>query len=68
MLVILQLRAKYIAERGATLNNPHITKVHLRRFFGSDREVSGNAWAASIRDLAAAFVLQNPGHPAVRTL
>ena len=68
MLVILQLRAKYIAERGATLNNPHITKVHLRRFFGSDREVSGNAWASSIRDLAAAFVLQNPGHPAVLTL
>lgn len=68
MLVILQLRAQYIAERGATLNNPHITKVHLRRFFGTDREVSGNAWAASIRTLAAAFVLQYPEHPAVVAL
>lgn len=68
MLVILQLRAQYIAERGATLNNPHITKVHLRRFFGTDREVSGNAWAASIRTLAAAFVLQHPEHPAVVAL
>ena len=68
MLVILRLRAQYIAERGATLNNPHITKVHLRRFFGTDREVSGNAWAASIRTLAATFVLQNPEHPAVLAL
>ena len=68
MLLILQLRAQYIAERGATLNNPHITKVHLRRFFGTDREVSGNAWAASVRTLAATFVLQNPEHPAVLAL
>ena len=68
MLLILQLRAQYIAERGATLNNPHITKVHLRRFFGTAREVSGNAWAASIRTLAATFVLQNPEHPAVLAL
>ena len=68
MLAILQLRARYIAERGATLNNPHITKVHLRRFFGTDREVTGNAWAASIRTLAVTFVLQNPQHPAILAL
>ncbi len=32
MLRILQLRLKYISERGATLNNPHITKSFLARF------------------------------------
>ena len=64
MLEILQLRSRYIAERGATLNNPHVTKTHLRPFFGTDREVQGNAWAAKIRELAAAFVREHPGHPA----
>lgn len=64
MLEILQLRARYIAERGATLNNPHVTKRHLQPFFGTDREVHGNAWAAKIRELAASFVRDQPGHPA----
>ncbi|RST52638.1 hypothetical protein [Variovorax sp. MHTC-1] len=65
MLEILQLRSKYIAERGATLNNPHVTKTHLRPFFGTDREVAGNAWASSIRTLAEAFATQHPNHPAI---
>lgn len=65
MLRILQLRANYIAERGATLNNPHVTKSHLRPFFDTDREVVGNAWAESIRRLAEGFIRQYPGHAAV---
>lgn len=64
MLEILKLRAKYIAERGATLNNPHITKSHLRPFFGGDREIAPGGWAASIRSLAEAFVVANPAHVA----
>ncbi len=63
MLQILRLRSKYISERGATLNNPHITKSHLRPFFGTDREVSNNAWADGIRQLAVNFVREHPGHP-----
>jgi hypothetical protein len=65
MLEILQLRSKYIAERGATLNNPHITKTHLRPFFGTDKEVTGGAWAAGIRAIAGAFVREHPAHPAI---
>jgi hypothetical protein len=65
MMEILQLRSKYIAERGATLNNPHITKTHLKAFFGTDREVTGSAWAASIRAIASAFVREHPTHPAI---
>ena len=65
MLEILQLRSKYIAERGATLNNPHVTKTHLRPFFGTDREVTGNAWASSIRALATSFAAEHPHHPAI---
>lgn len=65
MLEILQLRCKYIAERGATLNNPHVTSTHLRPFFGTDREVMGSDWASRIRALAARFVREQPGHPAI---
>jgi hypothetical protein len=65
MLDILRLRAKYIAERGATLNNPHITKAHLDTFIGSSREVLDESWAASIRSIAKEFVRNNPGHPTV---
>jgi hypothetical protein len=68
MLEILRLRSKYIAERGATLNNPHITKVHLRRFFGTDREVAPNAWASGIRTIATAFVGEHPDHVATLPL
>lgn len=65
MLEILQLRSKYIAERGATLNNPHITKTHLDTFSDTDRVVSGPNWAAGIRQIATDFVRLNPRHPAV---
>ena len=64
MLEILQLRSKYIAERGATLNNPHVTKAHLDTFAGSNRVVSGPNWASGIRQIAIEFVRANPGHPA----
>lgn len=68
MLEILQLRAKYIAERGATLNNPHITKTHLAKFTGTERELHGPNWAADIRKIAEDFVRSNPGHPATIAL
>ncbi len=64
MLEILQLRSKYIAERGATLNNPHVTKTHLDTFAGSNRVVSGPNWAAGVRQIAAAVIRHFPGHPA----
>jgi hypothetical protein len=64
MLEILQLRSKYIAERGATLNNPHVTKTHLDAFAGSNREMSGPNWAAGVRQIATQFVRVYPGHPA----
>ncbi|MEQ1716881.1 MAG: hypothetical protein ABL907_12980 [Hyphomicrobium sp.] len=65
MLEILRLRSKYIAERGATLNNPHITKTHLDTFSETNRVVSGPNWAAGIRQIATDFVRLNPLHPAV---
>ena len=65
MLGILKLRAKYIAERGATLNNPHITKAHLDSFIGTNREVQAPNWASSIRQIATEFVQSNPEHPAI---
>lgn len=64
MLEILRLRSKYIAERGATLNNPHVTKTHLDTFAGSNRVVSGPNWAAGVRLIATEFVRAYPGHPA----
>ncbi len=64
MLEILQLRSQYIAERGATLNNPHVTKTHLDSFAGSNRVVSGPNWAAGIRQIATEFISTHPGHPA----
>jgi hypothetical protein len=67
-LQILQLRAKYIAERGATLNNPHVTKTHLDTFTGSNRVVSGPHWAAGVRQIATEFVRTHPGHPATLVL
>lgn len=70
MLKVLRLRAKYIAERGATLNNPHITKTHLKQFFGTDREApnSRGKWADVVEKVAADFVRANPGHQAVRAV
>jgi hypothetical protein len=68
MLDILRLRAKYIAERGATLNNPHITKAHLDKFIGTSREVLDTSWAASIRAIATEFVQNNPNHLTVNAV
>lgn len=65
MLEILQLRSKYIAERGATLNNPHITKAHLETFASSDRVVAGPNWAAGVRRIAIDFARTNPRHHAI---
>lgn len=65
MLEILQLRSRYIAERGATLNNPHITKTHLDTFRGGSRVVNNSNWASHIRHLAIEFARENPAHPAV---
>ena len=65
MLEILRLRSNYIAERGATLNNPHITKTHLQTFADSDRVVKGPNWAAGVRRVAIGFVRANPAHIAI---
>jgi hypothetical protein len=68
MLEILGLRSKYIAERGATLNNPHITSTHLHPFFGTSREIANSDAAQGIRNLAATFVSQSLNHPCVQKL
>jgi len=65
MLSIFCLRAKYIAERGATLNNPHISKTHLSPFFETDRQVKAN-WAAKLQTIAKNFIAENPTHPAAQ--
>jgi hypothetical protein len=62
MLEILQLRAKYVAERGATLNNPHIDKGFLKQYFDSRFEVRDNQ-AAAIREIARAYMEAEPTHP-----
>ncbi len=63
MLEILQLRAKYIAERGATLNNPHIPKTILNRLFGTPFEIAEGEWASSIRRIAKEYIQATPTHP-----
>ena len=67
MLEIFRLRSKYVSERGATLNNPHIAKAHLAHFFGTDREVNSN-WAQRVREIAGSFVLEHEAHSAVKPL
>ena len=64
MLDIFRLRAKYIAERGATLNNPHIPKAHLQLFFGTGREVKVD-WAMRISSSVGSFAAEHANHPAV---
>jgi hypothetical protein len=65
MLEILKERALYIAERGSTVNNPHITKTFLRGFLETDREVVGRTnCAARLKSIAERFVRDHPGHPA----
>lgn len=66
MLELLQLRSKYIAERGATLNNPHITKAHLDTFVGTNRAVQGPNWAAGVRQIASEFIQAHPGHLSIQ--
>jgi hypothetical protein len=68
MLEILRLRSSYIAERGSTLNNPHITAAHLRKFVGTDRDVKQGEWAASIKRIATEFALGNPTHESITVL
>lgn len=66
MLELLRLRSRYIAERGATLNNPHIPKTFLEQFSGTSREVLKASQASdAMRQLAASFIRANPQHPAV---
>jgi len=62
MLELLKLRAQYIAERGATVNNPHIAKGFLRQFLGTQAEVKQD-WAVTIREIARAYVAGDPSHP-----
>jgi hypothetical protein len=54
---VLRHRALYIAQRGSTLNNPHIGKQHLAPFLGTDREVHAD-WAAVIRRIATVWPAQ----------
>jgi hypothetical protein len=60
MLEVLRERALYIAKRGATLNNPHITSRHLARFFGTGREIDSD-WAARIRAIAVDWLESSQG-------
>lgn len=64
MLQILKERALYVGQRGATVNNPHITKTYLTPFLGTDREIVGRTQCGPrIRSLAETFIRQHPGHP-----
>jgi hypothetical protein len=65
MLEILQLRSEYIAARGATLNNPHVTKTHLDSFTGTNRVVTGPNFAARVREIVTEFVRTHPDHCAI---
>jgi hypothetical protein len=65
MLEIVQRRAKYIAERGATLNNPHIGKDYLATFRGTPKETPPSKANALIRQQVSDFIKANPSHPAV---
>jgi hypothetical protein len=63
MLAVVRRRALYIAQRGSTLNNPHIGKQHLSAFFGTDREVRAD-WAAQVRRIAAGWLSAERGQRA----
>jgi hypothetical protein len=62
MLEILRLRAIYISQRGATLNNPHIEKSFLSRFLNTESEVRTDQ-AAAIRALARRYLESGAVHP-----
>ncbi|MFA6020570.1 MAG: hypothetical protein WC722_09945 [Rhodospirillales bacterium] len=64
MLDILKLRAEYIANRGATLNNPHITKTFLATFANTDRAVAQNGEpAVRVREITRNYIATAPTHP-----
>lgn len=66
MLKILKERALYIAQRGATVNNPHITKSYLLPFLGTPSEVVGRTQCAvRLRTLAEKFIKEHPAHPSI---
>jgi hypothetical protein len=67
MLEIVHHRAKYIAGRGATLNNPHIGKEYLDTFLGTSKETPPSGASALIRQQVTGFIEANPGHVAVET-
>lgn len=62
MLRILKLRARYIAERGATLNNPHIDKTFLNTFEGTNRVITEEQ-AIRIREITTAYIANDANHP-----
>jgi hypothetical protein len=62
MLSVLKLRSAYIAQRGATLNNPHVTTTFLRSFEETDRMIHED-WAQRIRQIAREYMLANVNHP-----
>jgi hypothetical protein len=64
MLEILKLRAQYIASRGATLNNPHVTKTFLSTFANTNRVVDQNDGpAVRIREIARSYIETVQTHP-----
>ena len=62
MLEILRLRARYLNERGSTLNNPHVPKKFLSGF--RERELDAGGDAGALRSLVQArmraLTLANP--------
>ncbi|OIJ42298.1 hypothetical protein [Massilia timonae] len=65
MLFLLRLRSQYIAERGATLNNPHITKTFLDSFLGTNREIYED-WSSNFKTVVQEYLAAYPDHPFVR--
>jgi hypothetical protein len=62
MLELLRLRSQYISERGATLNNPHVSKTFLKTFEGTSRVIT-EEWASKMREVVSNYLLANPSHP-----
>lgn len=64
MLDILKARARYIASRGATLNNPHVTKTFLSTFTNTNRAVTQNGEpAVRIREITRSYIETVQTHP-----
>jgi hypothetical protein len=62
MLSVLRLRSTYISQRGATLNNPHVTTTFLRGFEKTNRAISDD-WAIKLREIAKEYLMGTPNHP-----